>query len=154
MQNHDFRKTFVFDFLGKLKRSELSNDVCRGYCRKEKRDVKKGSKMGKAAWHPLWDVEKRQMVQLMDAMPPGVQMYDPSMMSMDQMMEQMQGMYGDDMPEFDDEGNVIEKKKKKKKKSKKKKAESASFMDSVYGGIDAVKGWMAPFWGDDGKDDL
>ena len=66
-------------------------------------------------------------------------------------------MYGDEMPEFDDEGNVIEKaKKKKKRKSKKekKKKGSGGFMDSVYDGIDTVKGWMEPFWGDDGKGDL
>merc|ERR1712154_227609 len=118
-------------------------DVCRDYCAKEKRDVKKGSKTGKEAWYPLWDVEKRQMVQLMDAMPPGVQMYDPSMMNMEDMMESMKGMYGDEMPEFDDEGNVIEKKKKKKKKNKGKKSKNkgeSTMMDKVYDGIETVKG--------------
>eukprot|EP01083_Nonionella_stella_P088643 247157_1 len=147
---------YMWANLGKLKRSTLTNDVCPSYCKKEKRDVKKGSKMGKEPWYPLFDVEKRQMVQLMDAMPPGVQMYDPSSMDMDQMMEQMQGMYGDDMPEFDEEGNVKEKKKKKKKKRKKsdkkqKKTSSSSFMDIVNNGIQTVKGWLEPLWGDDGQ---
>ena len=96
----------------------MTNDICPSYCRKEKKDVKKNSKMGKEPWYPLFDTEKRQMIQLMDAMPPGVQMYDPSMMSMDDMMEQMQNMYGDDVPEFDDEGNVIEKPKRKRKKER------------------------------------
>ena len=148
--------------LGKLKRSDLQNDICPHYCRKEKKDIKKNSKMGKEPWYPLFDTEKRQMIQLMDAMPPGVQMYDPSMMSMDGMMEQMQAMYGDEMPEFDDEGNVIEKKKKKKKKKKDKKSAKSNakndgepgMMDKIKGGInsgiDTVKGWMSPFWGDNG----
>lgn len=150
-------------FPGKLKRSTLTNDICPSYCRKEKKDVKKKSKMGKEPWYPLFDIEKRQMVQLMDSMPPGVQMYDPSMASMDDMMEQMQYMYGDDMPEFDDEGNVIEKKKKKKKKGKKgkkdknksKDSEDGGIMDTIKGtinnGIDTVKSWLEPLWGDDGS---
>jgi len=153
---------YLWNNLGQLKRSTLNNELCPSYCRKEKSDVKKTSKLGKEAWYPLFDVEKRQMVQMMDAMPPGVQMYDPSMMSMDDMMEQMQHMYGDDMPQFDDDGNVIEKKKKTKKKKKNKgkknedQTQSAGVMDSVYNGMQSVKEkfneWMAPLWGDDGAE--
>ena len=106
--------------------------------------------MGKEPWFPLFDVEKRQMVQLSEMMPAGVQMVDPSAMSMDQMMEQMQYMYGDEMPEFDDEGNPKEKKKKKRKKKKEKEKEPG-FMDTFYDGVDTMKNWIT---GDDSKDDL
>ena len=136
--------------LGKLKRSELNNAICPMYCKKEKKDIKKRSKMGKEPWFPLFDVEKRQMVQLSEMMPAGVQMVDPSAMSMDQMMEQMQYMYGDEMPEFDDEGNPKEKKKKKRKKKKEKEKEPG-FMDTFYDGVDTMKNWIT---GDDSKDDL
>eukprot|EP00483_Globobulimina_turgida_P001762 UN01764 len=112
---------YIWSSLGKLKRSVLSNDICPSYCKKEKSDIKKTSKMGKEPWYPLFDTEKRQMVQLMESMPPGVQMYDPSMMNMDDMMEQMQGMYGDDMPGFDEDGDVIEKNKRTKKKARDKR---------------------------------
>merc|ERR1739842_6316 len=102
--------------------------------------LKKKSKFGKDKWSPLYDVEKRQMMQMMDGMPSNVQMYDPSMQSMDEMMESMKAMYGDDMPEFDDEGNVIEKAKKKKKKRKKKEKQNkngeGSLMDTISNGID------------------
>ena len=85
-------------------------------------------------------------------------MYDPSMMNMDEMMEQMKGMYGDDLPEFDDDGNVIEKKKKKKKSKKKNKNKQSTMMDSISGGLSSAKAmlneWISPFWGDDGKGDL
>merc|ERR1712087_245233 len=149
---------YLWANLGKLKRSTLSNAVCPSYCRKEKRDVRKKSKMGKEPWYPLFDVEKRQMVQLSEMMPKGVQMVDPMGMDMDQMMEQMQYMYGDEMPEFDDEGNVIENPKKQRKKKKKKvEKDGGGFMDTVYSGVDKVKDWVSPLWGDDGKapkDDL
>ena len=49
----------ILHTLGKLKRSPLSNAICPSYCRKEKSDVKKKSKMGKEPWYPLFDVEKR-----------------------------------------------------------------------------------------------
>lgn len=111
--------------------------------------------MGKEPWYPLFDVEKRQMVQLSEMMPAGVQMVDPSMMSMDQMMEQMQYMYGDEMPQFDDEGNVIEKKKKKKKRKKKKKGGQSGVIDSIYDGISGAKDWVSSLWsGGSSKSDL
>ena len=57
---------------------------------------------------------------------------------------------GDEMPEFDDEGNVKEKKKKKRKKKKEKEKEPG-FMDTFYNGVDTMKNWIT---GDGSKDDL
>ena len=61
---------YIYGNLGKLKRSVLRNAICPSpYCKKEKYDIKKKSKMGQDPWYPLFDVEKRQMMQMMDAMP-------------------------------------------------------------------------------------
>lgn len=119
---------YLYSNVGHLKRSALKNLICGNskhsksgkYCAKEKsvKRNKKNKNVGKEPWYPLFDSERRQMVAVMDAMPDGVKMYDPSMMNMDQMMDMYESMPNmPDIKEKDDVTALNHKFKKAKQKN-------------------------------------
>ena len=125
----------------KIDTKKIKKKHCKPFCKKGKElsDIKMDTKMGKEKWK-IVDEERRSMISMMDKMPNNYNMFDPSMMNMEEMMEMYKNM-GGDMPENDGLSDDIKMPIKNKKKSKKEYKQQSLYDKFIGEPIQYIKEW-------------